>query len=53
MLTCSQPTSVMAHLVNVNAAFPDHRRDEETPNVNGDEWFFAALALLMLWLYFL
>lgn len=44
-------SSVMAHLVNVNEAFPDHRRDEETRNVSGDVWFFAALALLTWWLY--
>lgn len=44
----SKPTSVMAHLVNVNAAFPDHRRGEEILNVSGDELFFAVLAQLML-----
>lgn len=38
----------MAHLVNVNAAFPDHRRDEEILSVNGDELFFAVLAQLTL-----
>lgn len=38
----------MAHLVNANAAFPDHRRDEETQTVSGDELFSAALAQLML-----
>lgn len=44
----AKPTSVMAHLVNVNAAFPDHRRGEETLNGSGDELLFAVLAQLML-----
>lgn len=44
----SKPTSVMAHLVTVNAAVPDPRRGEEILSVSGDEWFFAVLAQLML-----
>jgi hypothetical protein len=43
----------MAHLVSVNAAFPDHHRDEETLNVSDDELFFAVPALLMWLIYFL
>lgn len=49
----SKPTSVMAHLVNGNAASPDHRHDEEIPTVIGDALFSAALAQLMLKVCFL
>lgn len=48
------PTSVMAHLVNVNGACPDRHHGEETQNVNDDVLlFFAVLAQLALWIYFL
>lgn len=48
------PTSVMAHLVNVNGACPDRRHGEETQNVNDDVLlFFAVLAQLALWIYLL
>lgn len=43
----------MAHLVNVNAAAPDHRRDEERLTASAGELFSAALAQLVSWVYFL